>query len=302
MALHRLTALEVQVPDVAAAARFYTDFGLTALDADAASGVASLATADGGEQLRLVAGERRGLRSIGVGVDDPDDLDRMAASVAAHDAALAIERTSESVAVHDPSTGVRIEATIAARIVDPPGAPYNANGPGHRDRRGRPSDAVSRTEPVQPRRLSHVVLGSPDHEATIALLVDGIGFQVSDAIGGIGAFLRCSTSHHNVMIQASPAPLLHHTAWEVEDLDEVGRGGAAILERWPDAHVWGLGRHAIGSNWFWYLRDPAGTFAEYTSDLDEIDGDDYRPLEWEGMQVLRSWAPPVPAEFLAPQP
>ena len=38
----------------------------------------------------------------------------------------------------------------------------------------------------------------------------------------------------------------------------------------PGAHVWGLGRHAIGSNFFWYLCDPAGNFAEYVSDLDRI--------------------------------
>ena len=26
---------------------------------------------------------------------------------------------------------------------------------------------------------------------------------------------------------------------------------------------WGLGRHFLGSNLFWYFRDPAGNYAEY---------------------------------------
>jgi hypothetical protein len=35
----------------------------------------------------------------------------------------------------------------------------------------------------------------------------------------------------------------------------VGGGGH------PERHVWGLGRHYVGSNFFWYLRDPAGNFS-----------------------------------------
>lgn len=47
----------------------------------------------------------------------------------------------------------------------------------------------------------------------------------------------------------------------------MGRGATAMLEADPDRHSWGLGRHFIGSNFFWYLRDPAGNFSEYYSDM-----------------------------------
>lgn len=63
---------------------------------------------------------------------------------------------------------------------------------------------------------------------------------------------------------------LHHTSWQVEDIDEIGRGATAMLENDPDRHVWGLGRHHVGSNFFWYLKDPAGNFSEYYSDIDCI--------------------------------
>ena len=70
----------------------------------------------------------------------------------------------------------------------------------------------------------------------------------------------------------------------------------------PARHVWGLGRHAIGSNFFWYLCDPAGNFAEYVSDLDRItDAAAYEPPAWNGPQLVRAWAPPLPPEFLAPK-
>ena len=38
----------------------------------------------------------------------------------------------------------------------------------------------------------------------------------------------------------------------------------------PSGTSGGLGRHHIGSNFFWYLKDPAGNFSEYYSDLDCI--------------------------------
>ena len=48
------------------------------------------------------------------------------------------------------------------------------------------------------------------------------------------------------------------------------QGRAQPAGRRPDRNVWGLGRHFLGSNLFWYFRDPAGNFAEYYADLDQI--------------------------------
>jgi hypothetical protein len=47
--------------------------------------------------------------------------------------------------------------------------------------------------------------------------------------------------------------------------------------------VWGLGRHYAGSNFFWYLKDPAGNFSEYYSDMDCIIDDQlWTPEDLEG--------------------
>jgi hypothetical protein len=62
----------------------------------------TLATADGGEQLRIVAAGRRRLVRLGVGADDPDDPDdpdRAAASLAA--IGIPAERTAGSVYLGD---------------------------------------------------------------------------------------------------------------------------------------------------------------------------------------------------------
>jgi catechol-2,3-dioxygenase len=183
---------------------------------------------------------------------------------------------------------------VATRLPAPrngaPGARVNQRAP-----------AVDRQDPVRPRKLGHVVVGSPDVATTRRLFLDGLGFKVSDEIAGLAAFLRCTTDHHNLLVQAGPAPLLHHTSWQLDDADDVGRGGNAMVALDPERHLWGIGRHYIGSNWFWYLRDPAGNFAEYYADLDVITDD----AAWSAMAVadkraLFAWAPAVPGEFLAP--
>jgi catechol 2,3-dioxygenase-like lactoylglutathione lyase family enzyme len=160
---------------------------------------------------------------------------------------------------------------------------------------------ILRDGPVRPRKLGHVVLGSTDKEFSEKFFTRGLGFKVSDTVPGIAAFMRCSTDHHNVLVQQAPIAFLHHTSWQVSDVDEVGRGASAMLEADPSRHTWGLGRHFIGSNFFWYLKDPAGTFSEYYSDLDCIVDDAlWKPGVWEGARSLWAWGPPPPPSFLLP--
>jgi hypothetical protein len=293
MSLHRLTTIAIGVPEVAPVAAFYRDLGL----AETSPGV--LATRDGGEQLRLVQSPRRRLVELGVGAEGPDDLERIARSL--EGLGIAATRRGGRLEAVDPASDVRLVVTVAEPLAQPAAEPTRDNAPGVVRRHNARADVFSRARPVAPRKLGHVVVGSLDAEASPRVLVHGLGFKVSDEIPGAGAFLRCSTDHHNVLVQTSPVRFLHHTAWEVDDVDEVGRGGKAMIDADPARHVWGLGRHYLGSNFFWYLRDPAGNFAEYYSDLDVIDDDArWTPEPGHGMAGLYAWGPPVPGEFLAP--
>lgn len=155
--------------------------------------------------------------------------------------------------------------------------------------------------PVRPRRLGHVVIGSTDRDATRDFFTDGLGFKISDEVPGLACFMRCSEEHHNVLVQAAPVDFLHHTAWQVDDVDEIGRGATVMLAKDPSRHAWGLGRHYLGSNFFWYLRDPAGNFSEYFSDMDcVIDDAVWKPEVLTGPKGLYSWGPPPPADFVEP--
>ena len=293
MPLHRLTKIVVGVPDVAAAVPFYEDFGLEHL------GEGRFATCDGGEQLALVAGQRRSLVEIGIGCDNPDDLERVAHELGR--SGFAFEREGDDVVVLDEPSGVRARVQVATRYDQPPAAQVPANGPGVVGRPHVPHDGGRRSGRVRPRKLGHVVIGSLDVSSSEHLFVDVLGFQVSDAVRGVGKFVRCSDDHHNLMVSAAPARFLHHTSWQVDDLDEVGRGASHMVGIDAERHAWGLGRHNVGSNFFYYLRDPAGNLAEYYSDLDVITD----PLQWEiGEHDPRAgshaWGPRPPRGFFGP--
>ena len=313
MALHRLTTITLGVPNVEETASYYTEFGLTPDPAELTSIYSQptpapgepdgrphrLHTVDGGEQLRITHSPRRRLLELGVGADDPDDLDRIAAAVAR--LGLDAFRDEDSVSAVDPGSAVRVTVAVASRIAQPvvPAPVYN--GPGRVDRAGTRADGVLREGRIRPRKLGHVVIGSTDQESSQHFFTDGLGFKVSDTVPGLAAFMRCSTDHHNVLVQQAPVDFLHHTSWQVDDVDEVGRGASAMLEADPDRHIWGLGRHHVGSNFFWYLKDPAGNFSEYYSDIDCILDDQlWTPGVWEGAKGLYSWGPPPPPSFLAP--
>lgn len=294
MCLHRLASISITAPRTDAVRAFYRDFGL----AETAPG--RFATADGGEQLRIGPGALRTVSELAIGVDDGDDLAR-AASALAHLGVAAQLGARDLVAV-DPATGVRVRLEIQPRVEQKPPPRIAYNAPGRVDRVNARSRGALSEAPTPPRKLSHVVIGSPDAPASRRFFVEGIGFRVSDEMAGLGAsFLRCSTDHHNLLVQPAPVSYLHHTAWEMDDCDAVGRAAAAMVAADPERHVWGLGRHGIGSNYFWYLRDPGGAFAEYTSDLDAITEDEvWRVAASVQVHPLAAWGPPVPRSFLAP--
>ena len=197
---------------------------------------------------------------------------------------------------------MRVRLEVAPRLNQTLVPATSYNGPGRVERRDARAPAHLREGPVRPRKLGHAVMGSTDPDVTAAFFTDGLGFKVSDRIKGAGAFLRCSTDHHNVLVLGAPVNFLHHTSWQVDDVDEVGRGAFSMLAGNPERHVWGLGRHYAGSNFFYYLKDPAGNFSEYYSDMDCIVDDQlWTPEDLEGARGLFAWGPPVPPSFLAPE-
>jgi catechol 2,3-dioxygenase-like lactoylglutathione lyase family enzyme len=293
VALHQLRSITIGVPDPEPVAQYYEAFGLER------SGNNVFSTTEGGRQLYLEATPTRRLVQLVVGVDDNDDLDRARSALDA--AGHSVTATEASISVGEPDSGVKVVLELAPRVAPLSVEPLSYNGAGLPERVGTRAPGVLRDTRVRPRKLGHVVITTPNFAATNDFFSTLIGFKVSDYIGDVGTFLRCSTDHHNLLVLEAPATFLHHSAWQVDDVDEIGRGASALIEGHPERHVWGLGRHHAGSNLFWYLRDPAGNFSEYYSDLDYIPEDAaWVPETATGKFGLYNWGPEPPATFLQP--
>ena len=299
MSLHRLTDITLGVPNVAETIEYYTTFGLIPQPStDPAEHW--FGTVDGGaRQLRIVEAPIRKLISVGVGADDPDDLGRIAALLEDLDASTRI--VGDQLHTIEPITGLAVTVAVSPHLQQKPFVAPPTNAPGNISRPNVRADALLRADPVRPRRLGHVGIGSIDAPASRRFFVEGLGFKVSDEVKDHATFMRCSTDHHNFVIQAAPVNFLHHSSWEVDDIDEIGRGARAVLEDHPERHTWGIGRHWVGANFFYYLCDPAGNLSEYYSDMDEIIDDQlWHPGVFDVVDASNVWGPPMPPSLIEP--
>jgi hypothetical protein len=296
MSLHRVLGMRIGVPDPESLAGFYGEVGLND------DGGGNFTGTHDGPVVQVEHYDFRRLLAVDVGADDEATV--AAASRRLTDAGLGVTGGSDAVSVVDPASHVTFTVKVAPRAGTPePVATPDENAPGHVVRRNLRAPGVFDT-PRPPRRLGHLVIGTPDFAGTRDLLVNGLGFKISDQLDGIIAFLRCSTDHHNVAVVDSPVPMLQHYSWECDDVDHVGHAATGLLRTDPTRHAWGFGRHFVGSNYFWYLRDPAGSFIEFYSDMDVIDDE----VAWAAAgggtfafeHIGNSWGPNMPAEFVAP--
>ena len=155
------------------------------------------------------------------------------------------------------------------------------------------------------RRLGHLVIGTPDLAASVALLTAGLGFKLSDTVDGVIAFLRCSTDHHNVAFVESPVPLLQHYSWECDDIDHVGHTATALYRADPGRHVWGMDATSPGptSTGTWRTRPARSSSStptwtrSSTTRRGRPTGAPSSPVE----HVANSWGPNLPLEFIVPE-
>ncbi len=208
----------------------------------------------------------------------------------------------------DPVFDHRVVVDVCGAAPLTAGPERAVNRPGVAARRDMRADVVAEAQPRAPRRVGHVVFGTPHVEDACAFYLDGLGFRVSDRIlGGVLTFARIEADHHNLLIQPAPVSYLNHYAFEMDDVDAIGAAAAEVLAERPDAHVVGAGRHVLGSNLFWYLFDPAGNMFELFADMDQIIDDDawdrdHRRDDWTPDETgLSAWGPSEPPEvFFTP--
>jgi catechol 2,3-dioxygenase len=153
---------------------------------------------------------------------------------------------------------------------------------------------------VRPRRLSHVLLYCPDVPRAVDFYTRALGLRLTDNSGDGIAFMHAvhGSDHHVVAFAKSSAPGYHHSSWDVPGVEDIGRGAMQMADA-GYRHGWGLGRHVLGSNYFHYVQDPWGSFAEYSADIDYVPANrvwDTRDHAPENSFYL--WGPAPPDDFV----
>ncbi len=295
MAVRALLHYALEVPDPTVGERFYRSFGL--VDEPRRDDAVHLRPAAvKREAVLLYGGPRKRLHHVAFGAPgDEFEATRDALRRAGVPEVDPLRRAPEGgVWVRDPD-GNAVNIRPEAAEAPPPDPPLALNAPGRPvrvGRRGYPEPA-----PPRPRRLGHVLLFTPDVERQIDFYTRVLGMKLSDRARSLVVFLRCTTDHHNLAFLGSRGPGFHHGSYEVGSVDEIAMGALAMQEAgWQPG--WGPGRHVIGSNFFYYIRDPWGSFAEYFHDIDYIPEDcPWQARDFAPEDALYRWGPPVPEDF-----
>ena len=97
---------------------------------------------------------------------------------------------------------------------------------------------------------------------------------------------------------AGEAPGFNHLSFEVYDFDDVQTGHDFLKTQDKYKHVWGIGRHYLGSQIFDYWRDPWGRIHEHWTDSDMINNSHKASVVPAEKGLSNQWGPEFPPAFL----
>ena len=258
-----LRSVDLEVPDLAAAERFYIQ--AWGLDLAARSDDAIYLRGTGADHhiLALHTAPAPAMRSITFRADSIGALH--AAASRAADQGGRVLRPAGPVNWMAGGTGVIIADNQGRTLRLVHGDATRTPGPPIRDRATR---------------LSHVNINSTDTDAARAWYEAVLGFQMTDR-SKMMAFVRCNSDHHCIVIADAPVNGLNHVAFMLPDTEGVMRASGRMVDHgYPIG--WGVGRHGPGDNVFAYFVDPFGIVVEHTAEVLQVD-DTYRvggPGDW----------------------
>jgi len=296
LGVHSVDGFHLVVPDLEQARNFYIAFGLNVKTVGNRLDMYTHGNSHRWGTIGEAQRKRLSYLSFGIFEDDfsPFKLRLQSAGVCQVDAPAGNE--SNGVWFRSPD-GLLIELKVAEKTspnakssFDTTSAPPGAQG----------SHLRSETRPVRPRRLAHIVIFTADVLASVRFYLNVLGLRLSDRSGEDVAFMHGihGSDHHMIALARSNGPGLHHLSWDVASINDVGLGAMLMADKGYEKG-WGLGRHVLGSNYFHYVRDPWGSYAEYSSDIDFIPANcDWQASDHPGDEAFYLWGPKPPQDFI----
>ncbi len=296
LGIHSMDAFTMIVPNLTDAETFYTSFGLDVREEGEGLGLYTF-----GHEHRwatLVEGLRKKFNTLSFAVFE-EDFEPMKRRIEEQGIRLMDPPRgfdSNGIWFHDPF-GVPIEVKVANKTTPNEKSPFLTQS--------APSGVAaapvrSKSGRVRPTRLAHVLLFTPDISKSIEFYCRVLGLRLSDRAGDGVCFLHGihGSDHHLVAFAKSSGPGLHHCSWDMGGIDEIGRGAMFMADK-GYTKGWGLGRHVLGSNYFHYVGDPWGSYAEYSADIDYIPlSQDWEAGEHDPEDAFYLWGPELPPEFV----
>lgn len=161
-------------------------------------------------------------------------------------------------------------------------------------------------EPAQVGRLGHVVLQTTDYATMSNWYMRHLGLIPTDVQylpdgSPMLTFFRLDlgdqpADHHTVVIAGGIEARYEHSAWEVSDLDALGQG-QQVLRANGHRHMWGIGRHVLGSQLFDYWYDGDGHEFEHYTDGDVFTADHETRYVPFSPASIWAWGDDVPASM-----
>ncbi|WP_134726000.1 VOC family protein [Paracoccus luteus] len=298
LGIHSMDTFNMMVPDLKVAEDFYRSFGLDVREEGQGLGIYTFGSSH--RWASLAEGPRKKLNHLSFAVFEEDfepirkRIERNGVRIM--DAPRGYCYDSNGFWFQDPF-GMNIEIKIAEKSSPNEKMDFTTQScpPGQ-------MGSVSRTKAlkVQPRRLAHILAFTPSVPESIEFYSRNLGLRLSDRQGDGICFMHGihGSDHHLIAFAKSSAPGLHHCSWDVGGVNEIGLGASQMADKGYQKG-WGLGRHVLGSNYFHYVKDPWGSYSEYSADIDYIPADqDWNAGDYPPEDGIYLWGPEIPQDFV----
>ena len=152
--------------------------------------------------------------------------------------------------------------------------------------------------PSSVKRIAHGVMGTPKNNETVKWFRDMLGLVCSDDIYAgpkenvIASFNRCDNGdefvdHHAFFCMRADRAGLNHFSFEVQDIDDVFMGHEYLVSKKKYEHMWGIGRHLLGSQVY-----------DYWADSDRLNAKNGGHLISAEEGLVSQWGEPPPPKLL----
>jgi len=166
-----------------------------------------------------------------------------------------------------------------------------------------------RKSPTPIKRIGHGVMGTPKVRETVQWFRDTLGFIGSDDVYAgqkenlIGSFNRCDrgdeyTDHHTLFCVHNERAGMNHVSFEVPDVDAVFKDHEYLIRLGKYDHMWGVGRHLLGSQVYDYWADPWGRVHERWADTDRLNAGSGSNLLSAEEALVSQWGEDPPERFI----